>query len=56
MKNALSKNSSGKNNVSFTVNNIEKMEITKSDLKREINSIEGVIESYIKKKMLRGYE
>jgi putative Mg2+ transporter-C (MgtC) family protein len=53
----LSKNSSGKKQcIRYTVNNIEKMEITKSDLKREINSIEGVIESYIKKKMLRGYE
>jgi len=53
----LSKNSSGKKQcIRYTVSNIEKLEISKTDLKRELNSIDGVIESYIKKKMLRGYE
>ena len=53
----LSINSSGnKQCIRYTVGNIEKSEISKADLKRDINSIEGVIETYIKKKILRGYE
>lgn len=53
----LSKNSSGKKQcIRYTVDNIEKMKISKIDLKRELKSIEGVIEAYIKEKLLRGYE
>lgn len=53
----LSKHSSGnKQCIRYTVSNTEKREILKADLKSEINSFEGVIETYIKKKMLRRYE
>jgi len=53
----LLKNSSGKKQcIRYTVNNMENMEISKEDLKKELNSIEGVIETYVKEKMIKGYE
>lgn len=53
----MSKNTSGKKQcIRYTIDNIEKMEITKEDLKRELNSIEGVIETYVKERMIKSYE